>query len=107
MTSEQSKVIPGVTISRVTRGQIKLTYSYAGDSQIRFRPNINDARIEADQLNQSISVILETNQTFSLYNWNIYEGMVRPVTRVIKSEEESDGFSSNSGLSNTLDRDRN
>jgi len=101
MTSAQPKVLPGVTIDRVTRDRIRLAYSYAGDSQIRFRPNADDARIEADQFNQNVSVILETNQTFSLYNWNIYEGMVRPVTRIIKPNEDSDADLS------ALNQDRN
>lgn len=106
ITSQKRNVIPGLTIDKVTRYEVNMTYDFTGDTNINVQSQSADPRIDIRPNEQRASFTLEPNQTFSTYSWQIFEGYIEPARLALKPTRQQAAPSLNvPGLEEIIDTD--
>jgi hypothetical protein len=90
ITSRKPDIIKRLEIKEVTANQVVFEYLFLSDDKSDFSLESEDERITINQATRTVSFMLQPNQTFSSYNWKIYEGKITQV-KVLK-EESSNSF---------------
>lgn len=76
ITSSKPNVIDRLTVTHVSPNQVEFTYAFKPEDRSDFSIKPEDERISLNVFDRKASFMLNQNQTFSSYNWKIYEGKV-------------------------------
>lgn len=89
ITAQKQAVIPNLTIASINKDRVVLAYDFSSDPKIKPTSDSADPRININFEKRNVQATLETNQTFSLYSWQVFEGHVPTVTQNFAPEEKS------------------
>jgi hypothetical protein len=86
ITSRQKKVIRRLKINEVSANQVVFESTLLPEDRSDFSSPSDDERISINESDRIVTFMLKPNQTFSSYNWKIYEGKVKQVKEPTKKE---------------------
>lgn len=79
ITSSLPAGMEGLEIQQISSEQVTFQYQFRPDDKSDFSAKVEDERVSLDKFEKRATFMLHPNQTFSSYNWKIYEGKVEEV----------------------------
>lgn len=79
ITNGDAEIIKGLKVVSVTPKQAVLSFTFEPTDRSDFTLKPEDERVTLDSYARTATFMLLPNQTFSTYNWKIYEGKVQQV----------------------------
>lgn len=103
ITSVKPDAVEGLKVTQISPEQVEFQYAFLPDDHMDFSTEPEDERITINPFNRSATFLLNPNQTFSSYNWKIFEGKVKQARQNLNAKPQQPSVAGGpSGLSDVF-----